>query len=245
MRRRICIFMIALLFCFSACAEAPAVLTEQEMAEQLEQEYGIRILLGDEVTEIPTDEFVVHPAAEYGNYLMGMLSLTRTEQALKILGDVLSEYPEEFFGRFQQPVVFCLTGEISDPIQVQGMATAGFCHIEEENICLFLDTRFMTPDLIHHEIWHCMEAMAGDAFPDWNDLNPEGFTYTQDMGDYSGLDPEWFCREYSVTFQDEDRATVFESYFTESPEWWEEHPHIKKKLDRILLFLEDPFGWRQ
>ena len=59
----------------------------------------------------------------------------------------------------------------------------------------------------------------------------------------NGFDPEWFCRDYSVTYDEEDRATVYEAYFTESPEWWEGHPHIRKKLDRILLFLEDTYGW--
>ena len=80
-RRLLCFLLLGLMLFSSVCAEAPAVMTERETADRLEQEFGIRILIGDEVTEVPSDVFVVHPADEYINILMEMLSLTETEQA--------------------------------------------------------------------------------------------------------------------------------------------------------------------
>ncbi len=242
-RSLLCFLLLGLLFFSSVCAEAPATMTERETADRLEQEFGIRILIGDEVTEVPSDDFVVHPAGEYINILMEMLSLTETEQALKTLEETLLVYPEGFFQRYAKPLVFCLAGEITDPEWVPQSVTSGFCHEVEDCIYLFLDIRFMFPDLVHHKIWHSLEALARGAFPDGDDLNQDGFAYAHVLGDDTGFDPEWFCRDYSVMDDEEDRATVYEAYFTESPEWWEEHPHIRKKLDRILRMLEEEFGF--
>ena len=147
-RSLLCFLLLGLLFFSSVCAEAPAVMTERETADRLEQEFGIRILIGDEVTEVPSDDFVVHPAGEYINILMEMLSLTETEQALKILEETLSVYPEGFFRRYAKPLVFCLAGEITDPEWVPQSVTSGFCHEEEDCIYMFLDIRFMFPECI-------------------------------------------------------------------------------------------------
>ena len=67
--------------------------------------------------------------------------------------------------------------------------------------------------------------------------------YTGSGLDSTGFDPEWFYREYSVKSEWEDRATVFEAYCLESPEWWEDHPHIKKKFALMRLLLDAGFGW--
>ena len=67
--KRIAVLLIVLFLPFSALAEQrdSAVVigsSEQEMAEQLEQEYGIRILYGEEVTEILADKHPVQPVAK-------------------------------------------------------------------------------------------------------------------------------------------------------------------------------------
>ena len=43
----------------------------------------------------------------------------------------------------------------------------------------------------------------------------------------------------------EDRATVFEAYFLEDAEWWEAHPHLRKKLDVMMEALGNGHRYAQ
>ena len=245
MRRLICIFMVILLFSSVACAEFPTGSPEREKADQLEQTYGIRIILGNDISELPTGPYIANPVEEEeGSSLQTQnTSGSLTGKALDTLEETLAIYPAWFFSHIPMRTVFCLAGtlESRDP----DFSPAGFCHPEDGCVYLFLDVCRITPSNIHHEIWHGAESGTNTAFYDWKEYNPEGFAYTGNYTDYSGFDPEWFYREYSVTTDREDRATLYEAYFTEPEEYWEGHPHLRKKLNRMLLFLKGAFGWKR
>ena len=74
-------------------------------------------------------------------------------------------------------------------------------------------------------------------------LNPEGFQYTGEYADSGdAFLPDWFYRSYSVTDAREDRATVYEAFFLESDEWWEDHPLIRRKMEEMKMMIPAAFG---
>ncbi|MBQ9402698.1 MAG: hypothetical protein IJU38_10030, partial [Clostridia bacterium] len=53
---------------------------------------------------------------------------------------------------------------------------------------------------------------------------------------------DWFAREYSKTFEEEDRATVFEDIMTKDEAWWSTRPHLQKKAEFLLEKISAVFG---
>ncbi len=85
------------------------------------------------------------------------------------------------------------------------------------------------------------------AFDGWESLNPEDFVYDTDpsaSNTFESLEDDgpWFVRKYSTVHEEEDRATIFEAYMLKDTEWWDEHPLIGKKLEKMLEAAEPVFG---
>ena len=53
---------------------------------------------------------------------------------------------------------------------------------------------------------------------------------------------DWFAREYSKTFEYEDRATTFEAIMTKSADWWSTRPNLQKKAQFLLEKAKPVFG---
>ncbi len=86
-----------------------------------------------------------------------------------------------------------------------------------------------------------------DAFDTWYELNPEDFLYSEDNFDLNAWEQAapagaFFVRSYSTVDEYEDRATIFEALFRYDQEWWDDHPYIRRKLDRMMEVAEPIFG---
>ena len=92
----------------------------------------------------------------------------------------------------------------------------------------------MREGTVCHEIWHATEneILSRDytAFnwDDWNALNPAGFTYWNDSGDYDRYDARWtmfdngegvyFVDSYAKLAAQEDRARIMEYFMVHEDE---------------------------
>ncbi len=256
MRRTLSVLLTILIVCLVLQAESePATDDAESLRSFLQQHYGITILMGDECREYPSENYqiVITPEGTtafqqiaYGN--------RRFTDMLRLIDDVLSVYPPEFFGCFEWTKHYGgIMLLLVDDIMMNGVSFGGLQSgaDSEGRIIIYFSRIGAKERAIHHEIGHAVDYRIRWQFPNafdgWTDLNPEGFLYTEDFA-VSGTDREndepedWFAREYSKIDEYEDRATVFESLMTKDEVWWSTRPHLQRKAQYLLEKAETVFG---
>lgn len=233
-------------------------------ADELEQTYGIRILLGEECT-IPCtySDFKVMTTGSLGLYSRHSLVV---EEALNTLDSVLRRYPEGFFRQFRPTgdtggLRFMLTGPI-----INSLDTVGYAYTSWEWYNIVVNIRDGAPAAtLYHEIWHATEqklaATANRRFEDgaWEACNPAEFRYLYASDDYAkqlrytyGHDQEvYFVDPYAKIAPAEDRARVMEAVM--APENYQSDalmqcPALRQKLRLLCEAIRAGFatdGWQE
>jgi len=244
------------------------------LADKLEKKYGIRILLGSEVLDI-NDIYDPYSfvSAESGDGEPNDDSYAYTEEALKDLDEILGRYPADFFEQFRIngkgglyiALPEYLSNKLSDtPFEAGGVT---FAYGLRTVIAVSAD---MTAEIIDHEMLHAVESIVstkvGEIDEDeWDALNPEGFSYTNDFaaiaeGDtekgyiYGYDDDAYFYRDYSKVTSLEDRATLIEGLFKDacspSPDdmtYIEDVqtkcPHLRAKYEYLAKWVSRLYGY--
>lgn len=228
----------------------------QARAQQLEEKYGVRILIGESCREFfqstALETFVCNSPDDIENALENM------EKAFKL-------YPENFLCGFNDAaggsgIIFMLVGGIED--NCSGYTEQHF----DKNLIAVNTSEYDVYSTVCHELWHAAENFITkydpNAFDDemWSDLNPEGFEYCNSRdcnawsfmkkGVASAEKPEntYFIQSYGCSYAFEDRATIMEEVMTGDYgiENIRECPHLKAKLrlmaEAIRQFF-DTEGW--
>ncbi len=226
--------------------------TARAIGNFMETHYNITILIGPECENISTDTFSIGNKPKGRTPLRELLGVREYDLELQLIDDVFSVYPPGFFVHFHSEEapkglrVLLVDQLISDYGSLGGVAT-----IADGYYNLFLPLAGFTHENIHHEIWHDMEFRIicdnPSTFDGWEDLNPQGFLYGTDPSAKEPFESQedagpWFVRRYATIHEEEDRATVFEAYMLKDTDWWENHPLIGKKLEKMLEAAEPVFG---
>lgn len=218
-------------------------------AESLSDQYGVTIVLGDNVpssfadynVETQTDAAVI-------------------DGALSVLENVLSLYPDGYFpslkGDYYRDIAIYLTGAMTPVDSSQSISNAGAFTTDENGVAIVaLNLEGdLTPATVIHELDHVLNYRLGaSGYLDenaWNSMNPSGFDYYYSYIDADGnsyqntgstqftatgessVDNIWFCDPYSKTFPMEDRARLMENLLDDpdNPDEFYESPHIRQKL---------------
>lgn len=230
----------------------------RQYADELEAEYGVRILLSVQCRE--TAALCDHAITLIDT--MGQSEeLSAVNAALSALKRSLSLYPEGFFAQFKNGM-----GEGGVRIllieQIESNYGAIGCTYENgiwQNIALDVRTGEGMDSIICHEIWHATEnhILTKDysaILPDeWNALNPEGFEYYWDatlVNDahewtlYSGnIANVYFVDSYACVDEKEDRARIMEYFMThdDEAELLIQSPAIRKKLELMCRAIRSTF----
>lgn len=200
----------------------------RERADQLEEQYGIHILLSSECADPCVASGYQVITTDQAGWRNEALSISR---ALDDVEETLSNYPQGFFRQFctdaqDSGVYFMLVGSITsdDPIYVSAFE---FGLGAREYIGLDISFYELSGNL-YHEIWHATENkifntdFSGFYDGSWDSCNPPGFEYryAYDLSDPEGTlwrntftagDQEvYFVDDYSKTFPKEDRARIME-----------------------------------
>ena len=208
-------------------------------ADRVEQEFGVRILVGNEVKEAECSDWYTFGSTEenateytYSYEIERVLSLEKA----------LASYPEGFFEHFRSEngecglrisIVSDLKSDEYELFKAGGIAyTTGAWY----DIAIPSDSVFERSSTIHHEIWHSVESLVQNHFGsiddrEWAGFNPDGFEYLYDMDEYAKnadgdssipiffnsftdgkpqYDYPYFISDYSLTTPMEDRATLIE-----------------------------------
>lgn len=221
----------------------------RKQADELEEKYGICILMEKQTLAL------------CGNYASVEADSGLISNALTVLDQGLSLYPEGFWGQFQNGIRegglrFCLTGPIQGSLNPVGKATKNGCFYD-----LTLDITSEGLDgTLHHELWHAIEMkLSTDSFdhPEWNAANPKGFLYyghydssyqqlTQWTYAQSG-DRCYFVDAYSQINAREDRARIMEYAMTTDASAMLRSPALQKKLEIMSKTIREHFntkGWK-
>lgn len=247
-----------------APAVSDALAEERQTADRLEEQYAVRILLG-EPCKYGENIFAYQLAATDGGNSRQKADL---RESLAILEKVLSLYPDGFFKTFRNyrdkaGLRFFLAADLTNP---NGDFTpVGLSSYMEGWYNIVLNVKAITATTMHHEIWHSVESRIlqadGTLLSDeeWDKLNPPDFEYLHDYDTYSeqngilpltllsGSKNAYFIDLYSTVTVQEDRATLIETILSENydPAFYGEpdpltmirnRPHLAAKL----AFLENP-----
>lgn len=188
-------------------------------ADSLEETYGIKIFLGDEVpAQLSTYQFTRLP------------SYKDTKESLKLLDYALSLYPEGFFQKLcygnNHNLEIYLSGPMASDSSDMLHSPNGFSIEYGSNTLIVLDaTNYAHWDYtLHHELSHVIDTKLlflnqyslGCSFTEntWNSFNPDDFCYADSYTDYKKLfldeyRGEYFIDSYGISFATEDRAEIF------------------------------------
>ena len=208
----------------------------RKLADEIEKEFGVRILVGNEVKNAEYSSGYVFDSVEDYDYNTPEDEIYNLNE----LREVLRMYPEGFFEHFKASNGQCglrivmvedLRTDMYSTFSAGGIAydTGGWYNIVLGHTSFgYASTSF------HHEMLHSVESLVSKKYPldseKWNALNPYGFDYTHDFDAYmtdSEIRPEifsyaegtdktlpYFISNYSRVTPMEDRATLIEHLFS-------------------------------
>lgn len=230
-------------------------------ADDLEQQYGIRICLSTQAELLAPDGYEIHLTTE----LSPEEENSRLVSSLTRLEEVLSIYPQEFYKTFKtESGLGGLRFGFFDSIRKPNLLSAGVTFQTEAWYNIILDVNNPSKALIHHELWHAVEKRAaGDGFviddTEWSANNPEGFYYRDEVEEplptdesvilvYDAGTSSCFVEEYSTYAVHEDRATIIEYLFSDGQDYQQQYdiltaaPRLKAKLDLMAAVTKPVFG---
>ncbi len=207
----------------------------RKKADEIEKQYGIEILIGNEFKGLNVGEGFELYSTENPDTDDQSWEAEMYEDVFKIFTNALAKYPKDFFGIYKDyRNVGGMRFIFVEGLIQNGAGVAVTRGLSEDDGCystIFLATGELDEARVHHEIWHSVEAQITmrdpEAFsPDeWSKVNPQGFQYTiteegymnsfSTYGKYilngqpAGSDV-YFVRDYSTRNPYEDRATLFE-----------------------------------
>ncbi len=255
MKRAITLFLVLLMILFPVSVPAepsPAYETARAIGNFMETHYGITILTGPECENVITGNFTIGNKPNGRTPLRQLLGAREYDKELQLVDDVFSVYPPGFFEHFpSEEAPNGLRVLLVDQLIYEDHSIAGVATVADGYYNLFLAIGSFTRINVHHEIWHDMEFRIlcdnPSAFDGWESLNPEGFLYGADPSAENAFEDledggPWFVRKYAAIHEEEDRATIFEAYMLKDTEWWDDHPLIGKKLEKMLETAQPVFG---
>ena len=232
--------------------------TLTDKAAELEDRYGIRILIGANVP------------SEFSDYSAEACTDSAViDGSLSVLENVLSLYPDTYFtqlkGGYYRNIAFYLTGALHPLDAASNISNAGAFATESNGTMQLAFDLYddLSPETVVHELTHAADyRFAGEGLlneEEWNSMNPEGFSYyysyinefgesyeTAGSPDHTAVsgcpaDEVWFIDPYSKTYPMEDRARLMETLLSGRTPYSGcfKGRHVQEKLSYYFRFLRE------
>lgn len=219
-------------------------------ARALSEKHGVSILTWTDATEMPPFDYQLIPEHQ--------VSILR--QGLAALDDALSHFPEGMLsqaaenmgnGVLKIRLVRALWG---NPEYDTLDSASGIQFWDDEggtNIALAMESD-MEKNL-YHELYHVLESRIyanSDAFDNWDELNPSGFSYDYNYSDYiyrddyslTAGDTQAFIDFYSMSYPKEDRARLLENAMIPENGYCFESKIMQAKLRTLCRGIREAYG---
>ncbi len=211
-----------------------------DKVESLKEKYNINIKIKDEtVLEYP--DFYAEVEKDKQTILT----------ALNKIDTILSKFDKEFFNNFYlknyKGLNIYLTGALTPSDYATQVANpAAFSLIKDYQYMIVININEPNiEELTCHELEHNIEfnaiKMNKQMLEEWNNYNPDNFSYNYSYTDKTTLKytlnennnaDVYFVDAYSKTYPTEDRARIFESICTNKIDL-KEYPNLYKKANYI------------
>ncbi len=213
----------------------------QARAEALGKQYGIEILLWNDITAVQPEGYqfeVEHRTLVY-------------EEAFTALEAALAQLPEGFLKTAASwtedgTLHIVLARSITTPDDECG---SQYLLGWNAYIPLALDGDLTRS--FYHGLGHVIDTQVlshSDGFYEWDTLNPSGFKYDKDYDSWQDRESKYlsgsnryFVNSLAMTFPVEDRAGLFEYAMTEGNEEVFSSKQMQKKLKRLKTGLREAF----
>jgi hypothetical protein len=188
-------------------------------ADELEEQYGIEILFGQQLPE------------EIGIYRIAPCTDEELiSEGLDTLSKSLDCYPGNFFPQLclgeTTGITICLTGAITSNTEGMLGSPTGFLDTADDRLVMVLSMDYLWDwdYTISHEISHMIDQrleyravyVADSLFSEetWASYNPDGCTYLNTYENYEENEQydtysDYFADAYGMTYATEDRAELF------------------------------------
>ncbi|MBR6045448.1 MAG: hypothetical protein IKP47_07430 [Ruminococcus sp.] len=207
-------------------------------ADSIEEEYGVRILIGDEVLNIENVSNTIEIVSDESE-MASKYAYESAKSAVHTLDDMLGRYPDGFFEKFKRNgkggLCIALCDSFTNSVDEYGFTPGGVTRTYGAWEIIAISTAEIdsqTGNAIHHEMFHAVEdivsrKLGGINEAEWDALNPEGFSYEDSFDDYcaGNISSEYICgsdedpyfySEYGKVDSKEDRATLIEALFSDA-----------------------------
>jgi len=229
-----------------------AMVQLRQRADQIGEEYGVHILLGEECDT----EFVDFTASHATDWEQLQMALDTLEQAL-------SAYPEGFIRQLKYDTYYSIQIQLISDLWANGADRQGdgyvaFTQSLWDHHLMVVDIDDSVVDTYYHEFSHIIDSyLEWDAMQredalfsedGWAQWNPDWFTgYSYDYRiEHELWDAEHFVDGYSTIKPTEDRARVLE-YAMGGYDWmFQGSAGLVGKLDYYCRCIRDAFdttGW--
>ena len=219
----------------------------QALAQKMGEQYHVDIRIWEDAAAVQPWDYTLEEEYYVPLYRKSLAAL---ELALK-------QFPEGFFAQLAESteegkIHICLVKDIVGSEQGDTLDHAGgvqFWDGAEAYIALVmgesLEQRF------YHELSHVMDARIlshSVLYDDWDELNPEGFTYSYRYEEPETADDLYFHEEkvfvdtYSMTFPKEDRARIMEYAMLDGQQELFDSEYLQRKLQRMCQAIREAFG---
>ncbi len=221
----------------------------QKRAKELSEKFGVEILLWTDATGYQPTDYSLLP-----EHRVPLL-----QQGLDTLEAALSRYPEGFLNQASSKGIrICLVRSITGNPEAEVLESAvGLQFWDNRAVpCVAITLGNESEQSIHHELFHIIETKVmgnNSNYDNWEDLNPEGFSYDYDYlanlkrDDYELIEgpSRAFIDLYSMSYPREDRARIMEYAITEGHEEYFSTAAMQTKLRRICLGIRGAFGLKK
>lgn len=218
-----------------------------EKAAALHQKYGLDIRIYEDAVSVKPWDYTFSP----------MEAADETDWMLENLDTLLRLFPEGFLSRLQrgwEGLSLCLVDTIRGTSASGSLATAAGLQSQEDGEYYVTLSAAQMEDLrytLFHEFSHLIDSQVLEncsAYDNWQDLNPQGFSYSldasTDMGKYSAYlsgTSRCFVDDYAMVSPSEDRARIFECAANPGNEDLFTPPLMQAKLRRICEGIRKAF----
>ena len=219
----------------------------EAQAERLGAQYGLNIRVFREAASVMPWDYT----------LTASQAADETQWTLENLGNLFSLFPEDFFSRLQEGwdgFSLCLVDSIQGTTASGSLAAAQGLQFQEGGryyVILALAPMEELRYTLFHEFSHLIDTQViqqCSAYDDWQDLNPQEFSYSldvnADMGQYeqylTGTN-RCFVDDYAMTAPAEDRARIFECAANPGNADLFTPPLMQQKLRRICTGIRKAF----
>lgn len=216
-------------------------------ASQLSRKYGITILIGDDATRVQPWDFSLEPETQPGILLRELQNL---EKRLSQFPDALLPQTASHFTSLNLCIVRSVTGTAESG---NTEPATGVQFLDGTDAYVVITAGKYAEQALYHELFHAMEThilTGSSALDQWNNLNPQEFSYTYGVSDTVEYPDTWLSGEnqafldtYAMTFPKEDRSRIFEAAMQPGNKETFRPWILQRKLKTICQGIREAYGF--